>query len=586
MFVLLLLSQGCETVGQQNYDESDWLSSREGPTYVKEKLPSIPDTLLTLDQLQFYQLGSVDSIAATETINKIRQYFKQIVAFSGQSLPKKGILKYFFYADPETKGLTTQNSSPCHIDFDKKEVHLIVSNIFNDFYLGQSNELILQAVLGEQPIECLQKGLAIYLSENWQRFGFRFWAKKLLIAEQLPALSDLIDESKWEYSSDLIYGSAAASLVDFLIKKHEATYFIKKYKAGLFSSNELADLEKEWKEHCSSYSPETINKTASLPYLKGFNFAHEGYRIYNGYGSRKAAQALQHLSNLQANAIAIVPYSFARYPKKPHPIPVAKRAGSENDESVIQSSEQAQALGMTVVLKPQIWVGRGMWTGDIEMSGDVDWILFFKQYGHWIAHYAILAEIYDWESLCIGTELVATTLNRENDWKLLAQNLRHLYTGQLTYAANWGDEFEKLSLWEELDYIGLNCYYPLSKKDDPTDRELKKGFDEVIQKIETVYKKYKKPIVFTEIGFPCIEAPWKEPHNDYGDFTPNANHQQRCYEVVFEKIKNQPWCNGILWWKYPSDLEHNPRRKTGFTPHNKLAEGVVARWFKQLGNSK
>jgi hypothetical protein len=282
---------------------------------------------------------------------------------------------------------------------------------------------------------------------------------------------------------------------------------------------------------------------------------------------------------MQASAIAIVPYSYVRYPKKPHPIPVVKQAGAENDESVIQSSEDAQALGLSVVLKPQIWVGRGMWTGDIEMGSDADWQVFFKHYGHWITHYAMLAEIHEWESLCIGTELIATTLKREQDWKKLARNIRHIYNGAMTYAANWGEEFEKTTLWEDLDYIGLNCYYPLSKKSNPSDRELKKGFEAVIDKIKTVHRRYKKPVVFTEIGFPCIEAPWVEPHNDWGEFVHNPQHQKRCYEIVFEKIKDQPWCNGILWWKYPSDLSPNRRRETGFTPHNKPAEAVVAKWF-------
>ena len=72
-------------------------------------------------------------------------------------------------------------------------------------------------------------------------------------------------------------------------------------------------------------------------------------------------------------------------------------------------------------------------------------------------------------------------------------------------------------------------------------------------------------------------------HVAEGDFVVNERHQRRCYEIVFQSIQNKPWCNGILWWKYPSDLEHRSRRSTGFTPHGKLAEATVEKWFIQKG---
>ena len=83
------------------------------------------------------------------------------------------------------------------------------------------------------------------------------------------------------------------------------------------------------------------------------------------------------------------------------------------------------------------------------------------------------------------------------------------------------DEFEKVGFWDELDFIGLNSYYPLSKQDNPSKRELSKNFEGIKNKIKKVHKAHQKPIVFTEIGFRSIDAPWKNPHAE-GDDSFNA----------------------------------------------------------------
>ena len=162
----------------------------------------------------------------------------------------------------------------------------------------------------------------------------------------------------------------------------------------------------------------------------------------------------------------------------------------------------------------------------------------------------------------------------------IIRKIKGIYSGQLTYAANWGDEFEKLTFWDELDFIGLNCYYPLSKGDNPSKRELTKAFDGVINKIEKVCNKYNKPLVFTEIGFRSVEGPWKNPHAKEGNRPFNDAHQKLCYEIVLESIQNKKWCNGILWWKWPSHLSYRGKRNKGFSPNSKQTEAVINKFFK------
>jgi len=150
----------------------------------------------------------------------------------------------------------------------------------------------------------------------------------------------------------------------------------------------------------------------------------------------------------------------------------------------------------------------------------------------------------------------------------------------MTYAANWGDEFEKVQFWDALDFIGLNCYYPLSNNSEASKAELSSNFEKVKTKIEKVHNKFQKPVVFTEIGFRSIDAPWIHPHAE-GNDSYNETHQDRCYQVVMEGVENEDWYGGILWWKFPSYLRYGGTKNTSYTPNNKLAEKTIRQWFSR-----
>ena len=145
-------------------------------------------------------------------------------------------------------------------------------------------------------------------------------------------------------------------------------------------------------------------------------------------------------------------------------LPFARGVGDENDESVINVIYGARQLGMQSLLKPQVWLSRGSWSGFVEMDSPEEWERFFDYYYRWIRHYALLAEIHEVEALSIGVEFGKATLGHEEEWKKIFRKIRGIYGGQLTYCANWGEEFENLSFWDELDFIGLNCYYPPQQK--------------------------------------------------------------------------------------------------------------------------
>lgn len=540
------------------------------------------DTVLLTPHFRFIAHGRPDSALVRRYAEHAERARQEILAFTGYAadLP---VLDEHLYASAELKGLVLKNSEAGQVDEVKNEAYAVLDVESQGQSVGVENELVLRRILGRPRLAALEHGLAVYFCPQWQGAGYAYWSAKLAASGNLLPLAELVDEETWAQGPVLQSRCLSASLVAFLLGRWGRVSFLEQYGTWQPDAAEVSALEPEWQRFMALQRPiETGNTGGTEPaYLKGFNFTHEGYQIFDGYGSRQADRALDQLKGYGTNAVSIVPYSFLRDPSRPAPFPLMLRPGSENDEAVIHTAQHAVRLGMAVVLKPQIWMGGGHWPGDIAMTSEEDWQSFFRFYNRWIVHYAMMAEIHHWDVLCIGTEMVKTTLLREQDWRRLIRQVRGVYSGKLVYAANWGEEFEKNKLWDALDYIGLNCYYPLSDRDEPSNRELERNFGKLLDRIGMVCGRYQKKLIFTEIGFPSVEAPWKKPHEDWGDLNFDAVGQHRCYDVVLRALQGKAWCQGILWWKCHSAPNTPHRRATDFTPFGKPAETSVRQWLSQ-----
>ena len=174
----------------------------------------------------------------------------------------------------------------------------------------------------------------------------------------------------------------------------------------------------------------------------------------------------------------------------------------ESGEGIAKTTEIARKHGIKSMLKPHIWLRRsnGFWRSDIAMKSEKEWKTWFSNYTDAILTFARIAEENKMEALCIGTELRAT-VHRTSEWRHLIKSVRKVYSGQLTYAANWYKEFEEITFWDELDFIGIQAYFPLSDKKDPTVDDIINGWKSHIPAMKAIYKKFDKPIIFTELGY-------------------------------------------------------------------------------------
>ncbi len=271
----------------------------------------------------------------------------------------------------------------------------------------------------------------------------------------------------------------------------------------------------------------------------------------------------------------------------------------ESDEGLSVTTRLAKAQGINTILKPHLWLSskEGKWRGDISMSTEDDWQKWFSDYTEFILHYARLAEKEKMEMLCIGTELHKTCVEREQDWRALIKKIRKVYSGELTYAANFSNEFEDITFWDDLDYIGVQAYFPLTDKENPSLEEVRKGWQPHLKKLEAFSKEYNKPILFTEAGYKSTKdsgiEPWAWPQRLSKEerqklFSEKA--QSTLYEAMFREVFDQPFIAGIHIWKwFPSHQSSSQSTSSksmnyhiGFTPQGKAAEKVMIDWFSKL----
>lgn len=310
----------------------------------------------------------------------------------------------------------------------------------------------------------------------------------------------------------------------------------------------------------SAGSPVLPRQVRGDEFYKGVNFTAE--RPHH-YGTPEAAERLAKLPDFGVNAVALVPYAGQRRDSSELRFPLRM----ERDEAVAETARQARAVGLKVFLKPQIWV-RGGYPGDLDFPEPEARRRWYASYKTFVEHYADLATRINADLLSVGVEFAKLSRDEER-WRELITVARAHFAGPLVYSANFGEEFENITFWDALDFIGLDQYYPL-----PNDLST----DEVVKNIERVHEVARKPVLLTEAGFvPRTHThakPWEtEPG---GDFSLEA--QAAGYQAVFQGLYNQPWLQGIFWWKLgtsgggPRDDSH---RIWG-----KPAMDVMGRWYR------
>lgn len=310
--------------------------------------------------------------------------------------------------------------------------------------------------------------------------------------------------------------------------------------------------------------------------------------------------------------ISQTPFAYMPEYNKPELTYSGTREGSwgGNDVGLIHTTKLAHHCGIKVILKPHIWLRNrdGKWRSDIAMASQKEWDEWFGNYSKMILHYAQVAEEGSMDALCIGTEILQASTFHENAWRELIHKIRNVYSGQLTYAANFYKEYENIKFWDALDFIGVQAYFPLSSKTNPSVNDLKKAWKKPMKKMKRLADKYKKPIVFTEVGYrntiDAAKEPWLWPRQvDPVEGIISEEMQAKCYQALFESLWSEEWFGGVYIWKwfhgghsrtYEEYIayrrqrmkerfgdEYEARARIAFSPQMKKAQQVMSNWFSR-----
>lgn len=295
-----------------------------------------------------------------------------------------------------------------------------------------------------------------------------------------------------------------------------------------------------------------------------------------GYGSKACAQTMREIRRMGGNWVSITPFGRV-YGLEPSGISLRFEAPfAENKRAVQLAIDQAHAEGLRVLLVPHLWVETGDWRGHIAPKTDAAWKRWAKAYGDFAVTWASIAESSHVDLLAVGVELRSwVTTARSPEFFPVIDRIRKVFHGPVTYAANWDDVHDTV-IWDKLDVIGINAFYPLADKPGASDAELAQGADRIARETRRLAKRWGKPVVFTEFGYttrrdPAVR-PWEWPEH-LANVTIDEVDQARAYRALLGAMIPEPWFVGVFVWRLyadPSDVSQEP--EWGFSPRGKRAE--------------
>lgn len=287
------------------------------------------------------------------------------------------------------------------------------------------------------------------------------------------------------------------------------------------------------------------------------------------------------VKSLGANYTAIMPFGFIRTLDSPQIIHNTERQWfGETEAGAKQYISLLHHNDFQVMMKPQIWIWRGEFTGYMKMENETDWQILEQSYREFILTYARLAAQLNVAILCIGTELEQFVTHRPEYWNNLIAEIKEVYSGKLTYAANW-DEYKRVPFWDQMDYIGVDAYFPISESRTPTISEAEMAWDPWIEELAGVAKQWDREVIFTEYGYRSVDFAGKEPwKSDREMTTVNLEAQSNLTSALFNRMYEQPWFAGGFIWKWFIDHENvGGPTNNQFTPQNKPVERLVKERF-------
>ncbi len=306
-----------------------------------------------------------------------------------------------------------------------------------------------------------------------------------------------------------------------------------------------------------------------------------------GYGTPAGRAATAEAAKMGASWVAITPFGRVWDLRGGGVDLMFEEEPRKNADDVLAAIRDAHEEGLRVMLVPHLWVETGGWRAQIDPPTEAGWVRWAASYRRFILHWADIAERGGADMLSVGVELRSwVTTPRAASFADIVSDVRSHYSGLLTYSGNW-DDIEHTVVWGDLDVIGVNAFFPLTKKENATLADLRLGGLQVAAGLEVLATEWDKPVVLTEMGYttrpdPALR-PWEWP-DDMEDVQVDEHAQAIAYRALLLPLFEQPWCAGFFAWRtYADPADVSQEAEWGFSPRGKLAElelrdAFTSRW--------
>jgi hypothetical protein len=240
------------------------------------------------------------------------------------------------------------------------------------------------------------------------------------------------------------------------------------------------------------------------------------------------------------------------------------------DDAVRYALGQARDRGLKTLLKPHLDLLDGTWRGQIRAADEELW---FASYAVFIQHYAVIAEEEGASALVLGTELSGME-HADARWRELIRGLRETFHGELIYGANW-DAYARVGWWDAVDKVGVDAYFPLTNRMDPTEDALRQAWRGVARELDAFAERAGRNVLITEVGYQNRDganvSPWWAPST-----REDPAEQAACMDAALGALADAKRIDGALLWKTSYDPATD---QDGFDMVNRPAADVVKRWW-------
>ena len=292
--------------------------------------------------------------------------------------------------------------------------------------------------------------------------------------------------------------------------------------------------------------------------------------------------AIKPVIAINANWVTLMPYGFMKTESDTTITFNSKRQWiNERKEGIEATSKLFKSKKIKVMLKPQIWIPKGGFTGRIKMKSEKEWIAFENNYQKFILFYAKLAQSTNCELFCIGTEMNSFVIARSKYWKELINKIKKIYKGKITYAENW-DTYKSVPFISKLDYIGIDAYFPLDTTKTPSIKAIETAWKPLKKEMQQLAKKYNKEILFTEYGYQSKDYTTLEPWDHSKSRIVNLKGQENALTAIFNQFWAADWfAGGFLWKWYDKQNEAGGINDSDYTVQNKPSEEIVKNYYSK-----